>query len=357
MQVEARTAQAGTRIADHATPFVFNCWYIAALGSEVGRDLRQRWLLGRDVLLFRRQDGTPAAIQNRCPHRSAPLSMGRLVGDTVVCGYHGFTFDASGTCIRVPSQERVPRNLRIQSYPAVERGPFIWVWMGDAERADPASIPAQDWLTDARFDHVEGYFHVGCNYLSLHENVLDLTHVPFLHGEHNATLQFAEQPADVSVEGNTVTVSRNEYDRAPPPHYAASIGRSDIRVNRLSVSQFLSPAFHGAQTIVELREPSPGERDRYLFKIIHAFTPESATSTHYFWSNARDSSVGDPEVSEIIRRRSTKVYSEDVEILEAAERIRQGESRSDFREVSVMADGPAMQARRITARLVSAELE
>jgi phenylpropionate dioxygenase-like ring-hydroxylating dioxygenase large terminal subunit len=343
-------------IADHETPFVFDCWYIAARSEELGRQLLSRRLLGIDVLLYRRLDGTTAAISNRCPHRSAPLSMGRLEGDDVVCGYHGFTFDGKGTCIRVPSQAEAPKGLAVAGYATVERGPFVWIWLGDQSRADENLIPAQEWPPESGFTYLDGYFPVKCNYLALHENVLDLTHVPFLHGEHNATLQFAQENGEISVTDLTVTIARSEFDRTAPPHYAASIGSTNKKVNRHSSSRFLSPAYHAAQTMIELRKPAAGERKQYFFHIIHAFTPETAHSSHYFWLNARDSSIDRPDVTELIRERSTKVYYEDVEILEAAELLRQQDT--GFRgEVSVRADQAGIQARRIVARLALREAE
>src|SRR5215203_1857100 len=106
-------------VADESTPFVRNCWYIAALSTEVNRKLMDRWILEQNVLLYRREDGVAVAMQNRCAHRSAPLSMGRLEGDRVVCAYHGFTFDACGKCVRVPAQPTIPKGLRVQGYPVV----------------------------------------------------------------------------------------------------------------------------------------------------------------------------------------------------------------------------------------------
>jgi phenylpropionate dioxygenase-like ring-hydroxylating dioxygenase large terminal subunit len=351
MNTVLRENAAAERIADDTTPFVFNCWYIAARSEELGDAFTERMLLGRSVLMYRRKDGVPVAMQNRCPHRSAPLSLGRREGDSVICAYHGMTFDDTGACTAIPSQPAIPAGCHLRGYAVVERGPFVWIWMGDKGAADPAGIPDHAWLQDPAFGHVEGYFHVGANYLHLQENVLDLTHVPFLHGTHNATVQFADGAADVQVDGDTIRSHRSEFNRTAPPHYAASIGCGERTVHRHSTSWFLSPAFHTALTRIEQADPQPGERRDSFFRIIHAFTPETQHSTHYFWSNARDTSIDSNEIADVVRARSSKVYYEDVVVLEAAEKLRINEPA--FREISVAADRSGIQMRRIVARLAA----
>jgi vanillate O-demethylase monooxygenase subunit len=315
-----------------------------------------RWLLEQSVLLYRRQDGTPVAMQNRCPHRSAPLSMGRKVGDSVVCGYHGLTFNDQGQCISIPSQTTIPKKCSLHYYPVVERLPHVWIWMGDPELADPGLIPPVEWTQDPEKSYVDGYFHVKTNYLHLHENVLDLSHVPFLHGTHNATEQFATLEPEVLVNGHTVVSRRSEFDRTPPPHSAASMGLDPQSVvNRHTEACFASPAIHLAQTRIENLHPKSGERQNYIFHIAHAFTPETRHSCHYFWTNGRDTSVGDTAIDEVIRARSTKVYMEDIVILEATEKIRQQEKRPGFQEISVVADKAGIQMRKLVARLAAQE--
>jgi phenylpropionate dioxygenase-like ring-hydroxylating dioxygenase large terminal subunit len=122
------------RLADHLTPFIRNEWYVAAESAEVGRSPMDRTLLGHGVLLYRKLDGSPVALRNRCPHRSFPLSKGTLKGDDIVCGYHGLQFGPNGRCVRVPSQELIPPAIGTPSFPLIERPPFIWIWMGNPAR-------------------------------------------------------------------------------------------------------------------------------------------------------------------------------------------------------------------------------
>jgi vanillate O-demethylase monooxygenase subunit len=338
-----------------ATPFVHRCWYIAALSEELNDALLERWILDQSILFFRRSDGTPAAFQNRCPHRSFPLSAGRRHGDCITCPYHGFTYDGEGRCVSIPSQERIPPTFNLQSYPLVEFGPFVWIWMGDPASADPASIPECSWLIDPTYAHVEGYFHMDADYLAGHENVLDLTHAPFLHGEDTATKNYAAIAPEVTITDDRVRVVRIEPDTVAPAHYAKSMGCENHRVDRISDFIFTSPAIHiGRGTIVD-RDPAEGARREFHFPIVHAFTPESAVSTHYFWSNARDSGIDDLELSRMIKSRSTRVYQEDVDALEMRQRLIAGDRRPSFRESSVAADKAGLQMRRIVARLAASE--
>lgn len=338
------------------SPFVHQCWYVAALADELGDGLLERWILDQSILIYRLAGGTPVAFQNRCPHRSFPLSHGQRTGDRITCRYHGFTYGEDGRCISIPSQERIPPTFNLRSFPLFEIGPFVWIWMGDPSAAKPENIPDCSWLVDPKYAHVEGYFHVNADYLAGHENVLDLTHAPFLHGEDTATKTYAAIPPEVTVTDDHVRVVRKEPDTVAPAHYAKAMGCETHRVDRISDFIFASPAIHiGKGTIVD-HEPTPAGRRVFHFPIIHAFTPESAATTHYFWSNARDSGIDDVELSRLIELRSTRVYQEDVDALELRQSI-VNRDRSPFREASVAADKAGLQMRRIVARLAAAEAQ
>lgn len=151
-------------------------WWVAAYGEEVSRAPWSRRILGRSVLLYRRGDGTPVALDNRCAHRSYPLSRGTVEGDNIACGYHGYTYAATGICVKVPAQGRVPARARVHSYPVVERGPFVWIWTGDPARADEALIPPVPGLSGDGWTHARGYYHIRANWLDLHENLQPQDH-------------------------------------------------------------------------------------------------------------------------------------------------------------------------------------
>jgi vanillate O-demethylase monooxygenase subunit len=344
------------RLADHHTAFVRNEWYVAATSDEVGRSLLGRVLLGVGVVLYRKADGAIAALRERCPHRAFPLSRGVLDGDTVTCGYHGLTFGPDGACVKIPSQQDIPAAVRVQAFPVVERAPLVWIWMGDPDLADAADIPAHPWLSGPDFAHVLGYLHVKSSYVRLHENVLDLTHFPYLHGEALGSAAYAAAPFTVEQVGDAVCITRTLAGEPVNPGYGGSIGNLGHRVNRTSESWFLTPAFHIAHATIEDLEGGVDGRTSFHFKITHMFTPETATSTHYFWASARDVRIDDQALSEAGAQRAAATFLEDVEALERIEELYAREDDPGLREISVAGDRAGLLMRRILARRAAEEV-
>src|SRR5258708_6152703 len=127
-------------------PFVSDAWYVAAWSDQLADRPLARVVLEQPVVLFRRGDGSPAALEDRCVHRRLPLSLGRIRGDALECGYHGLVFDTTGRCVKIPGQTTIPPGARVRSYPVVERHRCLWIWTGDPARADPAAIRNFHWL-------------------------------------------------------------------------------------------------------------------------------------------------------------------------------------------------------------------
>src|SRR6516164_1005936 len=163
--------------------FVRNTWYVAAWADEVARgSILPRTLLGEPVILYRTESGTPGALEDRCCHRGAPLSLGTVKGELVECGYHGLQFDQSGRCLHIPLQQQIPSKARVKSYPIVERWRFLWIWMGDPALADPRLIPEHYCMDHPEWDVSRGdVFHVKANYQLVSDNFLDASHVVYVH--------------------------------------------------------------------------------------------------------------------------------------------------------------------------------
>ena len=143
--------------------FLRNYWYVAAADAEVGRKPFRRVILGEPVAVFRTEDGTPVAFEDRCAHRHLPLSMGKLIGDTLQCHYHGLRYDRTGVCVRVPGQDMIPPSARVRTYPVVQRYHWVWIWMGDPALADPAKITDFHWFDDPNWGAKSSYLHVKAN--------------------------------------------------------------------------------------------------------------------------------------------------------------------------------------------------
>lgn len=349
-----KTRHGPQKMADFTTPLIKNCWYVAALGSEVTRDLQERTLLGKTLLMYRTLDGAPVFMQNRCVHRSFPLSKGRLDGDQVVCGYHGMTYNPQGNCVFMPSLAKAPTHARLQSYPVFEQGPLIWIWMGDASKADPALIPETPWLSDPAWKTVNGQFHMKSNYVAMHENLLDQTHFSVLHADTVGTPDYARSELEVFVEGNVVRLKRELRDSAPPPIYGIPMKLVGRQVDRFSDSKFPSPALHVAHAKIVNLAPRDGEKAEYLVNIAHFFTPETQGSIHYWWFNSRDFGQDDEQASQYLTDASNQAYQEDVDALTWIQAEVEKES-GPLEELSFGPDRPGIAMRKILLRLASDE--
>ena len=175
--------------------FLRNYWYVAATDAEIGRKPLARTILGEPIVFFRTEAGAPVAMEDRCAHRHLPLSMGKLVGDELQCHYHGLRFGTDGRCTRIPGQEQIPRGAKVKTYPVAERYHWIWIWMGDPALADPAAITDFHWLDDPNhWGAKSSYLHVEANWQLVVDNLLDLTHLAFVHDTTIGNLRWPSTP-------------------------------------------------------------------------------------------------------------------------------------------------------------------
>ena len=332
-----------------------NCWWVVAHGSELGSTPVMRWVLEMPVALYRTADGKPVALHNRCPHRWAPLSMGAVRGDDLVCPYHGMQFAPSGQCVKVPTQDHTPGAIRVRSFPIEERYGFLWLWTGDPGRADPALIPEElSFLADSKWHMVWGYLSVRGNYMQLKENVLDLTHFAFLHAK---SLQITDWNKPPKVETTDTTVTYRQYFEMQPlaPVYAEPAGKPvGKRANRESWGRYLGPSSHCAGIDMHDPEPGPEGLTDFSLRVVHLTTPVSIARTHYFWAFARDHGV--PYDYESSRAGAAIVFGEDVTMVEASQAMAQRSiDQENAIEFSVAADRAAIEARRRVEALIRAE--
>jgi len=339
--------------APESRNYPYHCWWVAGFSTEIRRELLGRWLLDTPVLLYRTEDGRVVALENRCPHRGAPLSRGTLQGDHVQCGYHGFTFGADGACVRVPSMKSPPAAVRVRTFPVIEQWPFVWVYLGDPARIEDVPPPHRlEWATDTSFATVHGRLDVAANYMLLKENVLDLTHFGFVHASTFKITDWVDPPS-CTTEGD-VTSYHQSFKRSPlPPVFAEPLGVPvGTPFNRENYGAFVSPALQIAA--VDLIDP---DREEIVgrFRISHATTPIDATHMHYFWVGGRDYGTTAEQMAEF-EALTRKGFAEDEAMLEAVQDIMNRDPRGAAApEVSVKADTAAVQARRIVQRWMARE--
>lgn len=330
-----------------------NCWWVAAFCGEVGRELLGRFLLDTPVLLYRREDGRPVAIENRCPHRGAPLSLGCLKGDEVQCGYHGFRFDATGACTFVPSMKKPLGAAKIRAFPLIEQPPYLWIYLGDPDAIqDVPPPPPIDFTTDPAFVFRRGYMSIKANYMLLKENVLDLTHFGYVHAKSFKITDWTDPPS-FTTEGDT-TSYRQQFNRSPlPAPYAEPLGLPvGTPYDRDNYGWFASPALQRAA--VDLKHPDTGKITG-RFRVAHATTPTGPNGMHYFWLLGRDF-ANSPEQMDKIEALTHVGFAEDQAMIEAIQALADADPRGSAPpEFSVKMDTAGIQARRIVQRWMARE--
>jgi vanillate O-demethylase monooxygenase subunit len=341
------------QMADRNTPFVTNEWYVVAFGEEIQRSLLKRTVLGQRLVLFRTLAGAPVAMDDRCAHRSFPLSAGMLDGDTVVCGYHGLRYDAAGDCIEVPSQRTCPKGIGVRTFPLVERGPFVWIWFGDGA-ADPARIPATPWLEEGEWVSSRGYFHLPANYVSLHENLLDLTHLSYVHARSFGTPDYASAPFEASLAEGRYRITRTVAPTSLPPVWAKPTGLELDAAARIATSEFVAPGLHVVSVGFHDTRLPAGERTEFRVRTCHVPTPETHGSTHYFVVHSRDFALADDGVTRFMHDELFRAFQEDVAALTLLEEVLANPGAS-FYEMSIASDAPSVAMRRYLLKRARAE--
>lgn len=339
-----------------------NHWYVAAWSEDVGRAPLGRVLLGEYVMLFRGLDGTPVALENRCAHRNLPLSEGRLIGDEVECGYHGLVFGRDGVCVHVPGQEEVPGWAKVRSYPVAEHGGWVFVWMGDPELADPASAPDYHAaVADPDWYAVTGQALVRGGYRLVLDNLLDLSHLTYVHSSTTGNRALAEEATLIVEDGDDfVRVTRWMEGIEPAPAFVEYTG-DDGPIDRWQVSKYMPPAYidicNGSTVAGEglPQEERPASQGRWGFVVYHALTPETETTTHQFWAVASRRSMVPADMEATFHEQMQGVLAEDLAVYEAQQRAIDLDPEMRGEDVNprgtIPADDALLRMRRMIRRL------
>jgi vanillate O-demethylase monooxygenase subunit len=342
--------------------FLRNCWYAAAWSHEIGANLLARTILEVPMVLFRTEEGRPAALLDRCPHRLLPLSLGTKRGDTIECGYHGLTFDCSGRCVRAPGQERIPPAAKVTAYPVAEHLGMLWVWPGDPALADTAKLfdklpqwalsqgPEPDWGLNCG-----PYTRVKANYQLLTENLVDPAHVTYVHKSTLGTAAMADIPVETTQIGDTLLVTRWTLDSKAAP-ILQRFGKWAGNVDRWQYYWLYPPSI----AVVDFGSHTPGmahtdeARDEGIrIHSCHFLTPETEGSTHYFWLQLRNFAQTDVAVSRDITDQFVVAFNEDKVVLEAIQAAEQQPFVTE--RVKLALDSGSVRLRRTVARMIAEE--
>jgi vanillate O-demethylase monooxygenase subunit len=341
--------------------YLRNTWYVAMWSEALGEGLVPRTILNEPVVLYRAADGGPRALADRCPHRFAPLHRGKRVGaDGIQCGYHGLEFDGSGACVRNPHGDGRLPPAKVRVYPAAEKHSIVWIWMGAAARADPALIPDFPMLdSDGGYQlSKRDWIRMDANYELITDNLLDLTHVSFLHegilGNEDTI------PAEMAVkqEGTSVTVCRATPNVRVPGMFDLLFKRDGGRVDMWADMRWDPPGC--MLNDAGVTDPGASRAQGTGIFGTHFLTPETNRTTLYHFCAARQNPLPFPaERVEEIRRKLTELRrfafeEQDAPMIRAQQQALEA-SGFALKPVLLSIDAGAARYKQVLNRLIAQE--
>jgi phenylpropionate dioxygenase-like ring-hydroxylating dioxygenase large terminal subunit len=334
--------------------FPLDRWYVAGFAWELADKPLARTLLNQNVVMFRTGSGEIAALENRCCHKSLPLSCGTVEKSGVRCGYHGLLFAPSGACLEIPGQDRIPIKARVKSYTLVEKDQILWIWMPREEGAAPTcEAPGYPVHSDPRYTYRGDVFHYDAPYQLIHDNLLDLSHLGYVHLKTIGGNAAVHMNAELKVEaaGDQVRVLRYMPDSVPPPTYlgawpfAGKIDRwQEVEFNVSHLNIWTGGADAGT---ADMADP---QRGGFHMRGFHAITPETDTTAHYMWTMAANNHPDKPNVSDLVYEQTALTFYEDKVIIEA--QYQNMRKHPNAPQIDIHVDVGPNRARRIIDRLV-----
>lgn len=344
-------------IETHVDRFLRNCWYIAGWEDELSAEgMFERTLLNESVLFYRTEAGRIVALENRCCHRGAPLHVGRREGDNVRCLYHGMVFNEQGRCVEIPGQDRIPPQACVRSYPVVAKDELLWIWMGDPALADESQIVSYWWHTVPGWRKKREYLHYQAPYTLIVDNLLDFSHLTYVHSTSigtpsNATTRALVEP----IEGGLKITRRYHNDQIQANR--RSIATFDGPADRWQIYEWFAPSFLRLYT--GSAPAGTGAHDGHLvpeamqYRHCSVQTPETATTTHYWFTHAANFKTETSEVIDVVFDGVRRAFEEDKVIIEAQQRaLLKG---GPFKPIGIAHDQALVQARRLIQRKLDEE--
>jgi vanillate O-demethylase monooxygenase subunit len=336
--------------------YLRNAWYAATWERDIGSTPVGLTVLGEHVVVYRTASGHYAALADECAHRKTPLSIGRVVGEHLECGYHGMRYDDCGACVSAPTNGTVPPGVSVRSYPVTVKYGLVWIWMGDPHQSRTDDVfPVEHWMDPAWGTTDGDDMVVACNYLYLVDNLLDPSHVAWVHPGSFSGEGVEDTPMETTIGDHGVTVWRWMLDAAPAPFYAPYLpfsGNTDRKqqyevrypCNAL-VQAYFCPASTGG-------EDRPLPADCFIMHSYNFLTPIDERTTRYFWFQQRNVHPSDDEVSRQFAASVRAAFAEDKAVLEQLQR---GVDRSTTPFVNLRSDSGGVRFRRRLTQLIDSE--
>jgi len=334
-------------------------WYVACTTNEVAEKPFGRTICNEKIVFYRDSTGKVHGLEDFCPHRGAPLSLGFVQGDNLVCGYHGLAMGSEGKTVCMPKQ-RVDQFPCIRKYPVTELDGFIWVWTGDPSKADANLIPDFTWYRSKEWVFGGGLFNIACDYRLMIDNLMDLSHENYVHATSIGQAEIDETPAKTEVVDGQVVTSRHMENISAPPFWKMAMEANgldpDAIVDRWQICRFTPPSHIMIEVGVALAGKGGHQadgKDSVGSIIVDFITPETDSSMHYFWGLARKFCPHDEELTAKIREGQGKIFTEDMEMLKQQQiNLTQHPERSLLK---LDIDAGGVQARRMIERLIKKE--
>jgi phenylpropionate dioxygenase-like ring-hydroxylating dioxygenase large terminal subunit len=345
--------------AQQKSPFLLKAWYAAALSTEVGEtELFHRKLLNVNVMIYRKQDGTPVALHDRCPHRFAPMHLGKRAGDEVSCVYHALRFNGEGQCVHNPHGAGViPKAAKIRTYPLMEKYGYIWIWMAD-EAPDPSLLPDYSPLDEGHRNGVaHTYMYMKANYELIIDNVMDLSHIDHVHGEIITTRGQLSPIVPKVVEGERSVNARWEWKQTPAMHiFSTFMAAPEAEARQFFDITWRQPA-NIQLSVGAIQGPGALDLTDCVGQYdLHTTTPETENTTHYWFSTRRNHIVEDGDFNAFkIKAMHEAFVTEDGPIIEETQKEMGTTDFFSLDPVLMSNDIAPVKVRRLLQRLIAEE--
>ncbi|MPT48600.1 MAG: aromatic ring-hydroxylating dioxygenase subunit alpha [Sphingobium sp.] len=304
-----------------------NAWYVAGWTQDfLAEKPFAITILEKPLVIWRTKGGTLHALEDRCVHRMAPLSLGRCEGEKLRCMYHGLLFNTDGKVVEIPGQELIPANARVKNYAVVERHSWVWVWMGEAEHADPSLIPPAVGLDDPDYILGHGQIDYAAEARLINDNLLDFSHLTYVHANSfQSGPEFAQIPPRIIPLDRGVRVQR--WITGQP---GSGMRATEEPVDTWQCYDFLIPGVllmwsgqYPVGTAEKLEHGPPAMEDAIsgLNFTSQAVTPMAGKTARYFFSWGPHCRHGDESKRDAMMQLAAMAFDEDKVMIEAQQRV------------------------------------
>jgi vanillate O-demethylase monooxygenase subunit len=326
--------------------FIQNRWYAASWSDDLTDKPLGRRIADKEITLFRKSDGTVAAVSSRCPHRFAPMYYGEVIGDNIRCRYHGLLFDGEGKCVENPDGSKPPP-MCLDKFHVVEDTGMIWVWIGESEPDVDVPHHVRTATTPPSGAMAKGYLHVKCNYLSLLDNLVDHSHAPQLHELLRTDAAMSNSKHDLHYDEDEIMLETKALDTKISPFLGAIWDGAKGNIDQRIRSTWTDPGNIAIEAAIT-NTGEPWENGTTTLSV-HLIVPETENTSHYFWGQARCDKLDDEELTKKIGEGLSHIFlTEDAWMIEGQQKMMDGEEFWSLKPAMLPQDkGTVMVRRRI----------